>query len=100
MAQQGNVPSRRQGAKGEKPSTLKIRTFENGEEDAAKTVTIPLGVLRVARKLVPERALAAMREEGIDVDGLFDLSQNQEGPTTILEVEEHKRKRKVIISVE
>ena len=79
---------------------LKIRVFKGGEAQPETTVTIPGGVLKVASKLIPKRAAAALQDKGIDLDELIKLSTNPEIHGTLIEVEEHKKNEKVVISLE
>ena len=79
---------------------LKIRVFKGGEAEPETTVTIPGGVLKVASKLVPKQAVAALQEKGIDLDELIKLSTNPDVRGTLVEVEEHKKNEKVVISLE
>ena len=79
---------------------LKIRVFKGGEVQPETTVTIPGSVLNVASKPIPKKAVAALQEEGIDLDELIKLSQNPDVRGTLVEVEEHKKNEKIIISLE
>ena len=79
---------------------LKIRVFKHGEAQPETTVTIPGSVLNVASKLIPKRAVSALQEEGIDLDELIKLSQNPDVRGTLVEIEEHKKNEKIIISLE
>ena len=79
---------------------VKIRVFKHGEAQPETTVTIPGSVLNVASKLIPKKAAAALQEEGIDIDELIKLSQNPDVRGTIVEIEEHKKNEKIIISLE
>ncbi len=79
---------------------LKIRVFKGGGAQPETTVTIPGGVLKVASKLIPKQAAAALRGKGIDLDELIKLSTNPEIKGTLVEVEEHKKNEKVVISLE
>ena len=83
-----------------RPSRLFIRVFEINEKKPAQTVTIPLGVLKLARSFIPNRAKAALEKEGIDLDQVMGLADQQEAPGVLLEVEDHKKKRRVVISIE
>ena len=83
-----------------RPSRLFIRVFENNEKNPTQTVTIPLGVLKLARSLIPNRARAALEKEGIDIDQVMGLADQREAPGVLLEVEDHKKKKKVVISIE
>ena len=79
---------------------LKIRVYKGGEAQPEMTVTIPSGVLKVASKLIPKQAAAALQDKGIDLDELIKLSTNPEINGTLVEVEEHKKNEKVVISLE
>jgi F0F1-type ATP synthase epsilon subunit len=79
---------------------LKIRIFKDGETEPETTVTIPGGVLKVASKLVPKIAAAALKEKGIDLDELIKLSANPDVHGTLVEIEEHKKNEKVVISLD
>ena len=99
MAAKKTVAVRKAASLG-KVTKLIVRTYEDGGEAPAKTVTVPLAVFRVARNLIPTRALETLQAEGIDLDQLFGLANEQEGPAVLLEVEDHKKKRKIVFSVE
>ena len=79
---------------------VKIRVFKSGETEPEPTVTIPGSVLNVASKLIPKKAAAALQDEGIDLDELIKRSRNPEIRGTLVEVEEHKKNEKIIISLE
>lgn len=77
---------------------LKIRVFKSGEADAATTVTIPGGVLKVKSKLIPQQATSALQEKSIDLDEIIKLSENPDARGTLVEVEEHEKNEKVVIA--
>ena len=79
---------------------VKIRVFKGGEAEPATTVTIPGGILKVASRLIPKKAAVALQDMGIDFDELIKLSQNPEVQGTLAEIEEHKKKQKIVISLE
>jgi hypothetical protein len=79
---------------------LKIRVFKRGETQPDTTVTIPGGVLEVASKLIPNQAVTALQDKGIDINELIKLSKNPEIHGTLVEVEEHKKNERVVISLE
>jgi hypothetical protein len=80
--------------------SLKVRTFKGGGTTPDTTITIPLAILRVASKLLPERATAALQEKGIDVEMIVELARNKDVKGTLAEIEEHKKNEKIIISIE
>lgn len=79
---------------------LKIRVYKVGEAQAETTVTIPGGILKVATNLIPKQAAAALRDKGIDLDEIIRLSSTPGFSGTLVEVEDHKEKQRVVISVE
>jgi hypothetical protein len=81
-------------------SDLKIRVFKDSEDQPATTVTIPGGVLRIASKLIPKKATAALNEQGIDLDEIARLSENPDAKGTLVEVEDHRKNERVVISLE
>ena len=80
--------------------SLKIRVFKGGESSPEITCTIPTAVLQVAFKLVPRQAKEALREKGIELEEIVNLSSNTEVQGTLLEVEDHKKNEKVVIALE
>jgi hypothetical protein len=79
---------------------LKIKVFKSGEAEPETTVTIPKGILKVAAKLIPKQTAAALQEKGIDLDELIKLSKDPEAHGTLVEIEEHKKNEKTVISLE
>ena len=81
-------------------ANLKIRVYKNGNADPETTFTMPDKVVKVASKLIPTQAANALREKGIDIDEIVALSENPDVHGTLLEVEEHKKNKRVVISLE
>ena len=79
---------------------LKIRIFKGGEANPKTTVTIPAGIFKITSKLIPKAAIAALQDEGIDLEELIRLSQNPEVRGTLVEVEDHQKNEKVVIALE
>lgn len=79
---------------------LRIRVFALDTMEPQTTVTIPGGVLKIAFKLVPKRALEALENEGIDVDQLLTLASDPNVQGTLLEVEDHRANEKIVISLD
>jgi hypothetical protein len=42
---------------------LKVRVFKGHDAQPATTVTIPGGVLKIARNMIPQRALTALLDQ-------------------------------------
>ena len=79
---------------------LKIRVYKSGIAEPQTTVTIPGGVLRLAARLIPKKALNALQAEGIDLDEIIELSNNSEVEGTLVEIDEHSKNEKIVISIE
>ena len=79
---------------------LKIKVYKGGEPDPETTVTIPGAVLKIASKLIPNQAAVALQEKGIDFDELIRLSENPEARGTLIEIEDHKKKERIVIALE
>ena len=79
---------------------VKIRVFKGDKRKPETTVTISGSVLKVASKLIPKQAAAALQDKGIDLDELVELSLNPEVQGTLVEVEDHKKNEKIVISLE
>ena len=79
---------------------LKIRVFKNDAPNPATTVTIPGGVLKIASNLIPHKAVGAMKAQGIDLEEIVRLSQNPEAHGKLVEVEDHEKNERLVISLE
>jgi hypothetical protein len=79
---------------------LKIRVFKGNEQQPETTVTIPGGVLKVASKLIPKKAAAALQDKGIDLDEIVRLSEDPDAHGRLVEIEEHQKNERVVISLE
>ena len=80
--------------------SLKIRVYKQGNSKPQTSVTIPVCILKIASKLIPKKATAALQEEGIDINEIIKLASNPEIKGTLLEVEEHEKNERIIISIE
>ncbi|MBW1606689.1 MAG: hypothetical protein JRF45_03640 [Deltaproteobacteria bacterium] len=79
---------------------LKIRIFKNNGTTPDTTATIPLAIVKVASKLIPRKAVTVLDDLGIDLDQLIEISKSEDALGTLAEIEEHKKNRKIVISVE
>lgn len=79
---------------------LKIRIFKNNDTAPDTTMTVPLAVIKVASKLVPRKAVKVLDDLGIDLDEIIEISKAEEPLGILAEIEEHKKNRKTIISIE
>ena len=80
--------------------SIKIVTYKIGEANPEVTVTVPSHVFKIAKKLIPQKAYSALEEQGIDINGIDELISSGEASGVLLEVEDHKKKEKTIISIE
>jgi hypothetical protein len=79
---------------------LKIRIFKDSDTKPDTTMTVPLAVIKVASKLVPRKAIKVLDDLGIDLDEIIEISKTEEPLGILAEIEEHKKNRKTIISIE
>ena len=79
---------------------LKIRIYENDETDPRTTISVPLGMLRFVSRFIPLSLKASLAKKGIDVELIGDLAKSEEIRGTLVEIEEHKKREKTIISIE
>ena len=79
---------------------LKIRIFKNNDDKPDTTMTVPLGIIKVASRLVPRKAVKILDDLGIDFDQIIEISKTEEPLGILAEIEEHRKHRKIIISVE
>jgi hypothetical protein len=79
---------------------LRIRVFKGAETEPSTTVTIPAGVLKIASSFIPAQAAAELREQGIDLDEIIRASEDPDAHGTLVEVEDHEKDQRIIVSVE
>lgn len=79
---------------------MKIRIFKNNGTTPDTTATIPLAIVKVAAKLIPHKALTVLDDLGIDLNQLIEISKSEDALGTLAEIEEHKKNRKIVISIE
>ena len=79
---------------------LCIKKFEQGTEKPITTVSIPLAVIKIVKSLIPKKAKEELQKEGIDIQEIIKLSESPDFNGTVLEVDNHEKNEKVIISLE
>jgi hypothetical protein len=79
---------------------LKIRTYKDHDLEPDTTIGIPLSILRFAKKLVPDSAVKTLRDKGIDINLIVDLAQHEDIRGDIVEIEEHNKNRRIVVSIE
>ena len=81
-------------------SDLKIRIYHQGRADPGTTVTIPGGILRFASNMIPHKAKEALDEKGVDIEEIVRLSENPEAHGIVVEIEDHDKNERVVVSLE
>ena len=79
---------------------LIIREFKGGSSNPDTTLRIPGTVLKIAAKLIPQKAMEALQEQGIDLEEIVRLSENPDVKGTIAEIEDHRENKRIEIAVE
>ena len=79
---------------------LCIKKFEQGNKKPLTTVSIPLAVIKMVKSLIPKKAKEELQKEGIDIKEIIKLSESPDFTGTVLEVDNHEKNEKVIISLE
>jgi hypothetical protein len=80
--------------------SIKIREFKIGSDTPEKTVTIPLTIFKIVAKIMPKKALDALQQNDIDIEEIQKAADNPDIQGIILEVEEHTKGVRTIISIE
>ena len=80
--------------------SVKITTYKVGEAKPEVTISIPSNVFKIAKKLIPKSAYESLEKEGIDLSSIDELIRSDESLGVILEVEDHKKNEKTVISIE
>ena len=74
--------------------------FEQGNKKPLTTVSIPIAVIKMVKSLIPKKAKEELQKEGIDIKEIIKLSESPDFTGTVLEVDNHEKNEKVIISLE
>lgn len=80
--------------------SIKINTFKGGDAKPEVTITIPANVFKIAKKLIPKKAYDVLEEQGIDLNAIDELIGSGEPPGVLVEVVDHRKNEKTIISIE
>ena len=81
-------------------ASLMIRIFKQGDSNPDTTIKIPEEVLKVASALIPKKVSQSLTTKGIDIEEILKLADNPDAKGTLIEIEEHKKNEKVVISLE
>lgn len=79
---------------------IKIKVYRSDDEKAKLVVTVPLAVLRIARRLLPEKIRLDLEKDGIDLDEIVNLAEKQQVTGTLVEVEHEEGTERIVISIE
>jgi hypothetical protein len=77
-----------------------IRESESGSAAPIRTVRIPVKVFSIAARLVPRVVREAMEQEGFDLDAMLAAAREIRSPTVLAEIEEHEKRRRIVIALE
>ncbi|MDM8517911.1 hypothetical protein QUF76_17075 [Desulfobacterales bacterium HSG16] len=78
--------------------TLKLHIYKSGKADPETKITIPLSVLPVSERLLPQKVKASLAREGIDLNELGSLFGKQGPKGKLIEIE--NTNEKIVILVE
>jgi hypothetical protein len=79
---------------------LCIKKYEQKTEKPLTTVSIPLAVIKIVKSLIPQKAKEQLQKEGIDIQEIIKLSESPDFTGIVLEVDNHEKNEKVVISLE
>jgi hypothetical protein len=74
--------------------------FKGSATEPTTTVSIPVGVLRIASNLIPPPAATELREQGIDLEAIIQAAQDPNAHGTLAIVEQHEKNERIVIAVE
>ena len=81
-------------------ASMKIRVFKNNNKVPDNTITIPLGIVRIADKIIPMKVKEAMEEKGVDISAIAEAAKSDDILGIIAEIEDHRKNEKTVISIE
>ncbi len=81
-------------------AVLKIRMFKGAATEPSTTVSIPVGVLRIASNLIPRQAAADLEQQGIDLEAIIRAAEDPNTHGTLAIVEQHERNERIVVEVE
>ena len=79
---------------------LVMREFDAEGTSPTRTIRTPVKVFTIATSLVPHRVRDELARDGIDLDGIRQAAGELRSPVTLIEVEEHEKHRKIVVSLE
>ena len=80
--------------------SLKIRIYTTDKDHPKTTISVPLGVLKIASKLIPKKFASQLSNKGIDVSEIIKAVLEEDIRGVLAEIEEHYKNETIIVSVE
>lgn len=77
---------------------LVIEKYSEGQFE--QRVNVPLSLVRIAARILPDAALAQLKIKGIDLGTLWAASIANQSYQTVLDVSEKRRNKTVVISLQ
>ncbi len=77
--------------------TLKLHIYKAGKSEPDTKITIPLSVLPVSEKLLPQRVKESLAKEGIDLNELGSLFGKQGPKGKLIEIENLNEKLVILV---
>ena len=81
-------------------ASLKIRIYADDKDNPKTTISVPLGVLKLASKLIPKKLVSRLTAKGIDITEVLKAVMEEDVRGVLAEIEEHQKDETIIISVE
>lgn len=81
-------------------ASMKIRVYKNNSPDPEHTITVPIGIIRIAEKIIPRKLKATLEAKGIDIGAIAGAVSSEDIRGLIAEIEEHKKNERIVISIE
>jgi hypothetical protein len=79
---------------------LKIRIFTSDKEKPKTTISVPLGILKIASKIMPKKLVSVLADKGLDVNEVLKAVMEEDIRGVLAEIEEHHKNETIIISIE
>ena len=81
-------------------ASLKIRIYTYDKNNPKTTISVPLGILKIASKLIPKKFVSILSDKGLDVTEIIKAVLEEDIRGVLAEIEEHQKNETIIISVE
>ena len=81
-------------------ASLRIRIFKGAATEPSTTVSIPVGVLKIASSLIPRQAAAELAEQGVALEAIIRAAEDPDAHGTLAVVEQHEKNERIVIAVE